>query len=147
MWVIIHFYLIHDLLESMKKTLLTLLTIVTFWLLELTGCKPTQHTTNINREIFGSWSDDQGCTAVFIPMPTADNKGMHQLILESFKDNNHHLFKNITLTAKKYGVATQIKADVTTNTTTHASKFSGNYQEGILLIDTYCAAPLHKISN
>ncbi|MDQ5922019.1 MAG: hypothetical protein QG673_2078 [Pseudomonadota bacterium] len=129
----------------MKKSLPILLIIVTFWLLELTGCKPTQRTVtaDINREIFGSWSDDQGCTAILLPMLTADNNGIHQLILKSFKDNNHHLFKNITLTAKKYGVATQIKADAATN----AIEFSGSYQEGILLIDKYCAAPLHKVSN
>lgn len=103
--------------------------------LGLVGCGRDQRATNssdnIHRELWGSWSNEQGCDAKF----THRNKN---LILSSF-NNNRYFFKDIALTTQKNGIITYFAA--------HTLKFSGSYVEGALIIDNYCKEPLHKIGN
>lgn len=97
-----------------------------------TNSKPDTTPKNINRELFGIWDNDNGCSAKYA---IAENK----LILVSFNDSKGHVFKELTLDSKKEGIATKFNSI--------NKEFTGSYIEGALIIDNYCTEALHKIGN
>ena len=100
----------------------------------LVGCEHKTSKAELNVELFGSWSSDSGCMAVF-------NRVDKQLVLVSFRDTKQHLFENIPLKYKKQSVFTQFSSFNST------LAFDGTYSEGVMTIDRYCSRPLYKIKN
>lgn len=86
-----------------------------------------------NPELIGHWNNDQGCAIAFV------KDGDHYLIT-NFTDGKNHTFSNLILASDKNGIMTQFKAkDSRVN-------FSGSFAEGMLVVNNYCAAALHKVS-
>lgn len=101
----------------------------------LLGCihkAGSESASNINIEMFGSWSNDSGCAATFAKV----NNG---IVLSQFTDGKANMLSDVSLISKKISIMTTFKAENT------KVKFSGSFLEGVVIIDTYCTQPLHKI--
>lgn len=89
---------------------------------------------NINVEMFGTWGNNSGCSATF-------SRDKNQLILEHFNDGKNYSLNQIILDSKKESIMTTFKSQ------SPQIIFSGNFLEGVIVIDKYCSEPLHKIDN
>lgn len=108
-----------------------------FILFILVGCshktKP-ELVSGINIEMFGSWRNDNGCDATFA-------KVKNNLVLIKFTDEKSNQLSNIILMSKKISIMTTFKAQDS------KLDFSGSFLEGMVIINSYCSQPLHKIDN
>lgn len=97
--------------------------------------KPQSTTpASINIEMFGTWRNDNGCQATFA-------KVNDRLVLTKFTDGKNDTLSNIILISKKVSIMTTFKpqnAEV---------DFSGSFLEGVVIINTHCTQPLHKVDN
>jgi hypothetical protein len=89
---------------------------------------------SINIEMFGSWGNDKGCMATF-------TKINNRLFLTKFIDEKNNTLNNIILDSKKVSIMTSFKAQ------NSKINFNGSFLEGVIIINTYCTQPLHKIDN
>jgi hypothetical protein len=91
--------------------------------------------TNLNPEIIGSWSNEDGCAATF-----AGQNG--HLILTKFTDASRHVsFTQVKLASLKENIFSKF------NSSDPQIKFSGMFSEGQIIIDNYCKKALHKIDS
>lgn len=88
----------------------------------------------INVEMLGVWSNDSGCTASFA-------KVNNNLVLTRFTDERNNILNNIILISKKVSIMTTFKPQDA------AVHFSGSFLEGVIIINTHCNTPLHKVDN
>jgi len=105
--------------------------------LVLAGCdahpRPPQVTDYFNPELIGHWTNENGCDVDFV------KNGNHYLVT-SFTDVHGHQLNNFGLNSNKTSIMTQFSAE------DKSIKFSGNFAEGMLVINGYCSEALHKIS-
>ncbi len=119
-------------LRKIFKTLLCFLA-----LFALFACSHKQQSTtpaSINIEMFGTWQNGSGCQATFA-------KINDRLVLTKFTDGKNDTLTNIILISKKVSIMTTFKpqnAEV---------NFSGSFLEGVVIINTHCTQPLHKVDN
>jgi hypothetical protein len=103
----------------------------------LSACNHKSGTTtpsSINIEMFGTWRNDSGCVATF----TTIND---RLVLAKFTNGKKDTLSNIILLSKKVSIMTTFKpqnAEV---------DFSGSFLEGVVIINTHCTDPLHKVDS
>ena len=94
----------------------------------------------INPELFGSWSNDSGCSLRLAPEST-------RLIMLSYfsagsqRAGEPPILQKVSLVVTKRSIFTQFKAQ------DPALKFQGSFSEGLITIDDYCNAALHKVTN
>lgn len=88
----------------------------------------------INIEMFGSWRSDNGCAATFA-------KINDRLVLTKFTDEKNNTLSNIILISKKISIMTTFKPE------NKEVDFSGSFLEGVIIINSHCTGPLHKVDN
>jgi len=112
-----------------------LLCFLAFFVLFACNHKPQSITpASINIEMFGTWQNGSGCQATFA-------KVNDRLVLTKFTDGKNNTLSNIVLISKKVSIMTTFKpqnAEV---------DFNGSFLEGVVIINTHCTQPLHKVDN
>lgn len=112
---------------------------ILLFIVMLSGCMkhenpPPSIPDNINIEMFGSWANENGCSATFA-------KDKDKIFLVKFSDGHDRVYNDIILFSKKESILTKFEA------MNHNLKFSGTFVEGVIVINDYCTDPLHKIDN
>lgn len=97
----------------------------------LSAChQKSPKTDYINAELFGHWVN----STCVIDITKANN---HYLVTK-FINHNGDNFNNLELTSHKDGIIIRFSAKDNT------IQFDGSFAEGMLIINKYCNAPLHK---
>jgi hypothetical protein len=84
--------------------------------------------------MFGTWRNDNGCEATFARVND-------RLVLTKFTDGKKDTLSNIILVSKKVSIMTTFKAQ------NAEVDFSGSFLEGVIVINTHCTQPLHKVDS
>jgi hypothetical protein len=109
--------------------------LIIFLCISIVACKQVdKNKSTINVEMVGAWANSSGCEAHFTKL---NNK----LFLTKFTNKNNYTLSNIHLKSQKVSIMTTFKAENPT------INFSGNFLEGVIIINNYCSQPLHKITN
>lgn len=120
-----------------KQLLNTLFTLffVSFILSSCNKNTPRYTSTTINPELIGKWQSMDGC---YLDLA----KENESLILISYNDGKGRSLQNLKLNFKTYSIETKLTNDAKSN-----KKFSAEYIDGAVIIESYCRSPLQKVTN